>query len=113
MGMHQSGISPHGSGERALRHAIACALVRYRHEHHGVKPDRVCSGMFAALLSFARELTLAIRRSGTSRRSAPRTLDPWNPRTKCVVMKWFRRGVSGRLLWLLAESIKAGKGGEV
>jgi len=66
----------------------------------------------AAYLSFARELARAERRSrkpGTVPQSACVELgavqSPFSQRTKRVVAKWFKRGLSGHLLWLVGEAV--------
>ena len=49
-----------------------------------------------AYLAFALELTRTIRR-------AP--VPDFEPCTKRVVQKWFGRGLSGRLMWLIGEAV--------
>jgi len=71
-------------------------------------------------LAFARELAAAersssfvhrpsMRKPGTVPRSACVELSavqsPFSQRTKRVVMKWFRRGLSGHLMWLIGDAI--------
>ncbi len=91
----------HGSGERVLRHAVACALVRFRHERRGGHGCGVPVCFFPAVLAFGREFLLSVRRHPGRA--------GFSPATRRLAMKWFRRGVSGRLLWLVAEALLAGR----
>jgi hypothetical protein len=71
----------------------------------------------AAYLAFARELAAAerlssfvhrstMRRLGTVPQSARRAVQsPFSQRTKRIVQKWFERGLSGHLMWLIGERI--------
>jgi len=123
----------HSAGEKMLRHAVACALVRFRQERHGWREPGLHACMFPALLCFAREYLRAMRRtahfitltptlsrtrerekgmSSSGRDAGPLDhLTTWplcfdsSPSAKLVVSRWFSRGVSGRLLWLIAEGI--------
>jgi len=80
-----------------LRHAVACALVRYRRERRDRHEPNVRACTFPALLAFSRELVLSLRRhpAGTE----------FSPHTRRLVQRWFERGLSGRLMWLVAEGI--------
>jgi len=115
----------HSAGEKMLRHAVACALVRFRQERHGWREPGLHACMFPALLCFAREYLRAMRRtahfitltptlSRTREREKGTCNSRWttwplcfdsSPSAKLVVSRWFSRGVSGRLLWLIAEGI--------
>jgi hypothetical protein len=76
---------------------------RHWHEHPSeerlrgiVAASGLEPGQEEAGLAFARELVASMRR-------AP---DPdFSRRTKLVVMKWFRRGLSGRTLWRIGEAL--------
>jgi hypothetical protein len=71
----------HPSGER-LREIVAAS---------GLEPGQEEAG-----LAFARELDASLRR-------AP---DPdFSRRTKRVVLKWFRHGMSGRALWRVGRAV--------
>jgi len=66
----------------------------------------------AAYVSFARELAIAERHclppdNPKFRDQKPecRIAGRTNEATKRVVMKWFRRGLSGHLMWLIGEAI--------
>jgi hypothetical protein len=73
-----------------------------------------------AYLAFARELAVAERSSSFVRRSSTRkpgtvppstcvglsaVQSPSSEATKRVVEKWFRRGLSGHLMWLIGEAV--------
>jgi hypothetical protein len=60
--------------------------------------------LLPAYVAFARELTVAERSSCFVYRGSLRIPD-YSRRTKQVVMKWFRRGLSGHLLWLIGEAV--------
>jgi hypothetical protein len=56
-----------------------------------------------AYLSFAHELMAAERRQPQA--SSHKLQDPdFSQRTKRMVMKWFERGLSGHLLWLVGRA---------
>jgi len=75
---------------------------QHRHEYPSeerlrrvVAASGLAPGQEEAGLAFARELVASMHR-------AP---DPdLSRRTKLVVMKWFRRGLSGRALWRIGEA---------
>ena len=58
----------------------------------------------AAYVAFARELVAAERSSSFVRRPSSEVPD-FSMRTKRVVAKWFRRGLSGHLMWLIGRSV--------
>ena len=65
-----------------------------------------------AYISFARELTVAERRSRSPDNPEFRNQKPecriagyTNEVTKRIVQKWFGRGLSGRLMWLIGEAV--------
>jgi len=58
----------------------------------------------AAYLAFAHELVRAERASYSVRRTSLCVPD-CSRRTKNVVAKWFRRGLSGHLMWLIGREI--------
>jgi hypothetical protein len=65
-----------------------------------------------AYLAFAHELTRALRRSERQDRPEFRNQKPefrvagYTPEpVKRVVVKWFRRGLSGHLMWLIGKEI--------
>ena len=57
-----------------------------------------------AYLAFAREVARAERASYNVHRSSLRVPD-YSRRTKRVVMKWFERGLSGHLMWLIGREL--------
>ncbi len=70
----------------------------------------------AAYLAFAHELAMAERRQPlcagipgySPRRDSPRIPSPvpdYSEATKRVVEKWFRRGLSGHLMWLIGQVV--------
>ena len=66
----------------------------------------------AAYLAFAHELMAAQRRSARQDSSESRYQKPecrmggYTPEpVKRVVMKWFRRGLSGHLMWLIGKEV--------
>jgi hypothetical protein len=61
-----------------------------------------------AYLAFAHELMAAGRSSSFVRRPSSEAPD-FSMRTKRVVQKWFERGLSGHLLWLIGESVLQGR----
>jgi len=61
----------------------------------------------AAYVAFARELTAAVRQPPRTPRS-PSAFPGYSQRTKRVVQKWFERGLSGHLMWLIGEAILRG-----
>ena len=61
-----------------------------------------------AYVSFARELAAAERSSSFVRRSSSDVPD-YSRRTKRVVMKWFRRGLSGHLMRLIGQAVLQGR----
>jgi hypothetical protein len=63
----------------------------------------------AAYLAFARELAAAERSSSFVHRSSSNVPD-YSRKTKRVVMKWFRRGLSGHLMRLIGDRIRNGYG---
>jgi len=62
-----------------------------------------------AYLAFAHELAVAERSSSFVHRPSSEVPD-FTPRTKRIVQKWFRRGLSGHLMWLIGERILNGYG---
>ncbi|MCX6842758.1 MAG: hypothetical protein NTX53_10795 [candidate division WOR-3 bacterium] len=69
-------------------------------------------GQEEAGLAFARELVATMRhgRLGTrselpERNSVMSPPPDFSRRTKSVVAKWFRRGLSGRALWRVGEAV--------
>ena len=96
---------------------------RHRHPPHGESPHElrlravvdslvVDSSEKAAYIAFARELMAAQRRS--TRPDSPEfryqkpecSMGGYTPEpVKRVVMKWFRRGLSGHLMWLIGRSV--------
>ncbi len=78
-----------------------------------------------AYLAFALELARSLRRGepqATSRKpqaSGPAALSSglWSLNsdfsvgTKCVVAKWFRRGLSGHLMWLVGQALLSARPG--
>jgi len=69
-----------------------------------------------AYLAFARELMLSLRRrpkagdSPTVQRVGLAAVQAlFSARTKRVVMKWFERGLHGRLLWLVGSAAIRGR----
>jgi len=66
----------------------------------------------AAYLAFARELMLSLRRgprmgdSPTEQRVGLAAVQsPFSAGTKRVVQKWFERGLSGHLMWLIGREL--------
>lgn len=57
-----------------------------------------------AYVAFARELAVAERSSSFVRRLSSNVPD-YSRRTKRVVMKWFARGLHGRLLRLVGQAV--------
>jgi hypothetical protein len=57
-----------------------------------------------AYLAFAHELAVVQRSSFIVHRSRPQVPD-YSQRTKNVVAKWFRRGLSGHLMLVIGEVI--------
>ena len=57
-----------------------------------------------AYLAYARELVVAERSSSFAYRPSSNVPD-FTRRTKRVAEKWFRRGLSGHLMWLIGEAI--------
>ena len=106
--------STHTSDTRFLRHVLACALAQYRRESRGHPRPRVTCVTFPALLIFTRELAFALRRDGYPR--GVRTIvdrksnivdssGPLSPHAQQLAARWFNRGLSGRVLWLIAEQL--------
>ena len=69
----------------------------------------------AAYLAFAQELMYAQRRSERPGSSESRGQRPesrvagYTPEPiKRIVMKWFQRGLSGRLMWLIGQEVLGG-----
>jgi len=69
-----------------------------------------------AYLAFARELTLSVRRGpkmgdspSEQRVGLAAVQSPFSEETKRVVQKWFERGLSGHLLWLIGEAVLQGR----
>jgi hypothetical protein len=58
----------------------------------------------AAYLAFAHEL-MAVERRQPQASSHKLQAPDFSMRTKRVVQKWFDRGLSGHLLWLIGEAI--------
>jgi hypothetical protein len=61
----------------------------------------------SAYLTFARELTAAERHKQLKRQAQAQAPD-YSMRTKRVVMKHFRRGLHGNLLWRVGSAILRG-----
>ena len=94
---------------------------RHRHRHEYPSEERLLRvveasglepGQEEAGLAFARELMLAERRSARRDNSEVRNQKPecrmggYTPEpVKRVVMKWLRRGLSGRTLWRIGEAL--------
>jgi len=57
-----------------------------------------------AYLAFARGLAMAERRQPQASSHKLQASD-FGVRTKSIVEKWFRRGLSGNLLWLIGDAI--------
>jgi hypothetical protein len=62
------------------------------------------SSQKAAYLAFAHELVAAERRQPQASSHKLQAPD-FSRRTKRVVEKWFRRGLSGHLMWLIGEAV--------
>ena len=61
-----------------------------------------------AYLSFARELAAAERQPPRTPRTPsqePGVYPDYSRQTKRIVEKWFRRGLSGHLMWLIGEAM--------
>ncbi len=102
---------------------------RHHHRHERRRPGRVreqrlreiVDGLVPgslqkrAYLDFARELAQSLRGNPPALQTGSWKLGPattrhrrfpdYSMRTKRVVAKWFRRGLSGRLLWLIGEAL--------
>lgn len=61
---------------------------------------------FGFYLAFARELDLSLRRERV-RRPRPGAFPDFSRRTKLVVLRWFRRGLSGRVLARIGAELGA------
>jgi hypothetical protein len=59
-----------------------------------------------AYLAFAHELMRTLRQPPRTPRS-PSAFPGYSRRTKRVVQKWFERGLSGHLMWLIGEAVRA------
>ncbi len=81
-------------GDKALDRRLAATISGL-----GVaEPEREC------YLCFAREFALCLRRAKAQ--DLPR-------RAKLVAARWFRRGLSGRVLWLLGRAVMRERGWQV
>jgi hypothetical protein len=94
---------------------------RNQHRHEDPSEERLrrivaasglAPGQEEAGLAFARELVASMRHGRLGTRSEiPGRISVMSPpqdfsrRTKLVVMKWFRRGLSGRALWRIGEAL--------
>lgn len=63
--------------------------------------------LLQSYIAFARELAVAERSSSFVYRGSLRIPD-YSRRTKQIVMKWFRRGLSGHLMWTIGKAILGG-----
>lgn len=81
----------HESPQELCLWAIVDSLVNYGSEK-------------MAYLAFAQELMAAVLSSSFVHRSSTDVAD-FLPRTKRVVAKWFRRRLSGHLMWLIGREV--------
>ena len=82
---------------------------RSGHDYHGwieavVRDCRVPEERFDDYLRFALELYVTLRRGERRHRREGCPTDYSRP-TKLVVMKWFRRGLHGYLLWAIGAAL--------
>ena len=91
----------HSRVQTRLHQIVEQCLAEYLKERHSHGDDLAGRTIphtdhVWALRQFAHELFLTLRRRPGS---------DFSHSTKLVVMKWFKRGLSGRLLWLIGEQI--------
>jgi len=88
---------------------------RHPHRRHPERPARpslaaIVRGcgcpeeQFAYYLAFAREIELTLRRRPQAASRKFQAQD-FSSRTKRVVAKWFGRGLSGHVMWLIGDAI--------
>ena len=88
---------------------------RHRRRHHPERQPRPSleaivrdcgcpADELACYVAFARELVMTLRRQPQASSRKLQAPD-FSRGTKNVVVKWFRRGLSGHLMWLIGKAV--------